>query len=285
MRQKFVIVFAVLALLGVLFHQKNPLTRAAQSYSQEVALVAGGTYVSLRSVNALLSTAQDIQLGADALVASANVQPLKVLEPIDDIIERVAQAVFILMVSAGVMGVGFGPISVLGCVFLGVSAILLSLRNATQETQKFAMHLGVYGVLCALVLPVTFVCSMVLGEVLTHEAWAYHGQVLDSVIAQDPAKAVVSSSEDSGWFGGLSEAKDQMAQYYEAAQVIALRADELVLSLIALGSIYIFKMMVLPGIVLLGAVVLMRNFPVQELALYLTRKQAQDADKHEQEQA
>lgn len=272
MRKKFIIIFAVLALLGVIFHQKNPLTQAAQSYSQEVALVAGGTYVSLRSINALLSTAQEIQVGAGAVVASASVQPLKALEPIDDIVERVAQAVFVLMVSAGVMAVGFGPISVLGCVLLTFAVLLLGLRSASEDTHRFAMQLGIYGLFCALILPVTFVLAMVLGEVMTSEAWAFHTQVLDSVIGQYQVETVVPSEDDGGWFGGLSGTTDQMLQYYDAAKMIALRSDELVSSLISLVSIYMFKMLVLPGIVLLGSVVLVRSFPISGLALHLARK-------------
>lgn len=283
MRQKFVIVFAVLALLGVLFHQKNPLTRAAQSYSQEVALVASGTLISLRAFNGLLSTAEQIEFEGGAVLASASVQPLKMLEPIDDAVERVASAIFVLVITARMMAVGFAPVSLLGCVLLLASALLLCMRG-NVGTERFALKLGTYGVFCTLILPVTFIIAMMLGDAMLNDAWSKHNQIVESAATQYSATPVEKVGENSGFLSSLGNAKDQMAHYYEAAKGVAQRAGALIDSLITLVSLYIFKMLVLPGIMLLGFVALLRNFPAHELALYLTRKHDQDAGDQKQEQ-
>ena len=100
---------AVLALVGMLAYSANPLTQRAQAFAEQTATASAATYLSLRVVNAFLSTAQEIELGG-TLVVSGTTQPLKWLEPVDDTIERIAGVVFGVMVATGVLAVALGPV-------------------------------------------------------------------------------------------------------------------------------------------------------------------------------
>ena len=84
--------FCVLALTAALLRD-NPVVSAAQGYAADVATTAAASYVTLRTLNAFLSTAQEIEVGL-SFIASGSARPLKVLEPIDDTVERIAGLVF-----------------------------------------------------------------------------------------------------------------------------------------------------------------------------------------------
>ena len=62
----------------------DPLTHSAQGYAADIATKAAATYVVLRTLNAVLSTAQEVEVGV-SFIASGSAQPLKVLEPLDEV--------------------------------------------------------------------------------------------------------------------------------------------------------------------------------------------------------
>lgn len=116
------IVAAGLLLVAALLPQ-TPLSKSAARYAGGVATASAGTYVTLRTLNAFLSTAQEIEVGG-AFVVSGTAQPLKVLEPIDDTVERIASVVFALMVVSGVLSVAMGPVSAVGLAMMAGALVL-----------------------------------------------------------------------------------------------------------------------------------------------------------------
>lgn len=90
--RKLLIALAVIALLVItVFPRANPLTSAAVAQARAVATASAGTYVGLRTLNALLSSAQEVEVGG-SLIVQGTVKPLKALEPVDDTVERIAAA-------------------------------------------------------------------------------------------------------------------------------------------------------------------------------------------------
>ena len=93
----------------------NPVVPPAEFAAAEIAAATAGVYVSLRVINAALSAAQEVEVGA-SVGAQVGVQPLKVLEPVDDTVERVADVVFAVAAGAALVNVGLSPVAGLGLV-------------------------------------------------------------------------------------------------------------------------------------------------------------------------
>ena len=104
----------------------NPVTRLASAEARQTAAATLVVYAGLRTLNAFLSTAQEVEVGG-SLVVSGSVQPLKSLEPIDDTVERVSAVVLAISVFAGVAGLGFAPLAVVGFALALVGAPLFAL--------------------------------------------------------------------------------------------------------------------------------------------------------------
>lgn len=123
-------VFALLAALSLLMAvTQNPLVRQSENSVGKVVASALVVYASLRVINAALSAAQEININASAVVAGANLQPFKVLEPVDDMVERVADIIFAAAVGAMVATVGLEPVATLGALLLAAGLFVSALAT------------------------------------------------------------------------------------------------------------------------------------------------------------
>lgn len=263
MSMRFVVLIALVfgACLGAFFYEKSPVTVSAQHYATTVAAASGGTYVLLRSLNAFLSTAQEVEVGG-SLVVSGTAQPFKVLEPIDDTIERMAELVFFLMVASGVISVALGPASAMGFAMLGLAAAILLVQRflgSGQTARALSRRMMWYGGFLALAAPLAFVLSAVFADRMTDAVWSKHSAIVADITQQVTPVTEVSEGE-GGWFQGAQSVWDRVDRYAEVAANITARADELIASLIAILAVYVFKMLVLPGLVLGAFFVIARFF-------------------------
>ena len=62
MKRYAMVALIVVAAIAMVFRD-NPLNAAAQRYAQSVATTSAATYVTLRTLNAFLSTAQEVEVG------------------------------------------------------------------------------------------------------------------------------------------------------------------------------------------------------------------------------
>jgi hypothetical protein len=234
---------AVLALAVAMLWRENPATQGAQAYAGEVAAASAGVYVTLRTLNAVLSSAQEVEVGA-GLIVEGSAQPLKVLEPVDDTVERIAGTVFGVMVVTGVLAVALGPVWAVGW---GMVAAALALRALTGGAGGVGRRLLSYGGFLALALPLAFVLSALVADRLTEEVWARHSAVVAEITGGIEVEAPRASAEDGFW----EEMRGQfgrIADYTALAGRIYERGDELIGSFIAILSVFVFKIFVLPAL-------------------------------------
>ncbi|MFD1343625.1 hypothetical protein [Litorisediminicola beolgyonensis] len=153
--QLLALLFAGFAALSLVFG--NPVATLAGQSAARVAASAGAVYVSLRSINAALSVAQEVDVGGSMFV-SAEVQPLKVLEPVDDTVEQVAATIFAVSVAAMALSVAFGPVAGIGAGLLVLAGGLwvLSRRATGGQGARGLARLAVAGGVLAFGLPVLF---------------------------------------------------------------------------------------------------------------------------------
>ncbi len=238
----------VVAVVAMLFRD-NPLNAQAQRYAHGIATTAAATYVTLRTLNAFLSTAQELEVGV-AFIAQGTAQPLKVLEPIDDTVERIAGLIFGVMVATGVLAVSLGPVSSIGWALFAL-ALVLALVRRNGKTMNF---LAVYGLFFGLGLPLALVLSSGLSTLLTEGTYQ-----ANLAIVQDITQAVDSTDVLEDNAPGLSE-------YRALAASVWSRADELISSLIAILSVYVFRIFVMPLLLVGGLFLLISRLAADPLS-------------------
>lgn len=252
------------ALLLAVFWAWNPINVAAEKQAQRLALGAAGVYVSLRTLNAVLSTAQEVEVQA-AFVVGGSAQPLKTLEPIDDTVERIADVVFWIMLAAAAMAVAAGPVAAIGAGLTAV-AIAVHMWRPTSATYR----LMIYGAALGVALPLILVVAEPLGRVLTHGTYAENTArieaVTDALPSPDQAFEAPMDREtgEDGFFSGLSrgiasvkdgasDAVGAVDRYRKIATQIFANADILLQAYLSLLAVLIFRVVMVP-VILAGLV-------------------------------
>ncbi len=245
----------------------NPALPPAVDAAEDVAVVTAGVYVSLRAINAALSAAQEVEVGA-SIGAQASLQPLKVLEPVDDTVERVADVVFAVAAGAALATVGLQPVAAIGLIVLGVGLVGYGLgRGSTARASLRAVRLGAA---LGLVLPLVFAGGVWLGEVATQAQWDAAMAELDAVAGE--ARVLIGAGEGdlidaaeggegmlSGFISAITGARDSVQGYVDAAAVFTREADTLFSATLTIIGIFVLRVLVLPVLLLWSVMVLVRR--------------------------
>jgi hypothetical protein len=254
--------------------QINPAVRWAESSVQQIAASMTGVYVSLRVINAALSAAQEIEVGA-SVGAQATVQPLKVLEPVDDTVERVADVVFAVAVGAAVATVGLNPVAVLGAFVLWGGLLVMAAElvwpNLPGGIAGLARRAVRLGGAVALVLPLVIVLGLDLGDRMTATPQQAAYAVLNGVaeeaqvlIGQDTPDPDQITEETGGRFFGrffdsVSSAGETLQAYTQAAGVFRSEATALFEATLILIGVFVLQSIVLPILLFWGLIALLRR--------------------------
>lgn len=240
------------AMLAVL-HAQNPVSNAAARYATTVSTASAATYVTLRGLNAVLSTAQEIEMGV-GLGVSGSAQPFKMLEPVDDTIERIADAVFALMIFAGVLAVAMGPVGAVGFAMMAVAFALWWLLPGRVLGRRLAS----YGAFLALALPLSFLLSSSIATQMTQTVWDRNAAVIERITATIDAPEAAEGAADAGWIERMRSGLTEMDSYRELASTIYDQADELIASYVAILAVFVFRIFLLPVLLAGGFLVFAR---------------------------
>ncbi|MCG7494366.1 hypothetical protein [Thalassobius sp. Cn5-15] len=257
----------------------NPLITSAEHRVQEVATATVAVYISLRAINAALSTAQEIEVGASA-VGQASLQPLKVLEPVDDTVERVANVLFFVAAAAALATVGLGPVTSLGLILLGLG-LMLRLFPALPDQLRVLGNTAVrFGLIIGVALPLVFSFGSTLGTWATEAQLTTAQGEIDRVAQQANlllgndtdrlSPTVAADDEDDGWFSAISSTWNNAAdgvrevfqrsrQYLDAASVFISAADTILNASLTVIGVFALRMVVLPLLLLWAAWALLRS--------------------------
>ncbi|RME18323.1 MAG: hypothetical protein D6801_01615 [Alphaproteobacteria bacterium] len=237
----------------------SPALAAARAQAAAVSVASSATYVSLRAINAALSFAQEIEVGA-SVVASGNVQPFKWLEPVDDTVERVSSVVFAIAVLTGLLSLSLGPVTAVGFAALALFLAGQALRTARPGAVPPALARVLdeslrLGLALAILLPIALIAGEAMGDWLTAAPVAAAEARVDEIVGQ--AKALIgqpgASGEAPGW-------RETAAAYFASAGLFWERADALLADTATLVGSYILRLLLLPGLLLLVLWRLVRAF-------------------------
>ncbi|MDV7145191.1 hypothetical protein R3X27_21115 [Tropicimonas sp. TH_r6] len=269
-----VLLLAAMACLVLALVQAEPVSGPAERTAERAAAAGLGVYVALRSVNAALSVAQEVELGG-SFGFSANAQPLKVLEPIDDTVERVAGAVFSVALLAGVLAIGVGPVSSLGFLLLAAGLAIQAMRGPLERGAgavarplcRAGSLSNMTGLLLAVLLPLSLALGGTLGTVVTQQKWDSAMAQVSAVEAQSKqllgVQEETGGSEATGVLGQVRGAIEQAGDYGEAVGYYLAEADDLLKASLTLVAIFLLRTLILPLTLVAVMVALLRQMARQ----------------------
>ena len=160
----------------------NPINRAAERAADDLVASTTTTYIVLRLINASLSLVEAAHVQGTLAVVSAGVSPLKFVEPVDDTVERMATALFMVAAFSVLLSIAFNPVAAVGwavlLAYFGLRAWTESRQRARSEQalpevggSRLPSYLLRTGISLSLVLPLAFVISVHLADLLTNSAW------------------------------------------------------------------------------------------------------------------
>ncbi len=194
----------ILLILLVLGKYYTPLENFVASYIEiaesEANSVAGSaliTFGAARLINAAISFAQEVSFSV-GFFGGADFSPFKVLEPIDDSIERFSGMLFYMLIAFKMMAIFFTPLIVIGDIALlvGLSgAIAKKLIIALQDIDwpKKLITFGIF----AYIFPLSFLLSMQLGNFVLEDPIQREFIVFSNVIDETELEEIDKESKNS----------------------------------------------------------------------------------------
>lgn len=264
----------------------SPVSSPAREAARDVAAASLGVYVALRSINAALSFAQEIEVGG-SIGVSANAQPLKFLEPVDDTVERVSSVVFWVALVAGAMVIGVEPVSRIGFLLLAAGLVIRWLRQpliarvgpAARPVCRAGEAFDATGLVLALLLPLSIALGSGLGDALTADEWEAARADLGEITSYassllggtgDALPDDVTEPDEGGvmrWLrdllettgDGFGSAAERTGKYLDAAGYFIDEADRLFGASMTILAIFLLRTLILPLALMLAMVVLARR--------------------------
>lgn len=248
-RRAALVAVLLAAVLALLLPRVNIVAQSTERYADDVAASALAVYVTLRALNAVLSTAQEVELSGQ-FVVGGSAQPLKALEPIDDTIERVAGAVFAVMLLSAILSISAVPVASVGALVAASGAVLALLARG-PALSRFGVMAALYGGLLAVVLPFIITVGGLGGDLLTRAAWEENAQIVAEITQPygDPAFETAPGAAQgmlSRLWSGAGDAVDTVRFYQGIAAKVWVEADTLIASYIKLLAIFAFKIVLMP---------------------------------------
>lgn len=187
------IVFVIGIIIGLLgFTNNGPFIKGAEDYTQEIAKSSAAAYLSLRLINAAISFAEEVEVGGSVIAVNGSAHPFKVLEPIDDAVERLSTAIFLVGAISGVLTVVLPILGGVALVLIGVSlTVLASLELSNLKFLGRSLILNFfYGIArlggLGFVLVIAFSVSSWFADRVSDRAWGKYQLTLTKVSEQMP---------------------------------------------------------------------------------------------------
>lgn len=230
----------------------NPINNSAERSASTLIASTTVTYIALRSINSVLSAAQEAKLEGTLAVIAGEIAPLKALEPIDDTVERMSTGIFLVAAFSALLSIAFNPLAGFGwallvCYFgiriwvdLGKDSTFWEDMRAAGLDHFFRFLIQT-GVGLGLVLPISFIASVHFGDYLTESAWQNSQTIFndiattiedispgDKVTALEPTPPGTSGTDAEDSIPSASDASSQFGLFSGIANVFAEGRDSIV---------------------------------------------------------
>lgn len=247
------------------------LTAPALRYNEEVFRSAVAVFAILRSINAGLSVAKETEVGFE-FFGSLTAQPGMVLDPIDETVARVADVIFLLMVSSGVLKFAFAPVAQIGALAgcLGFALIQATrMGYCHQALGRAGRTLAAGGLVFALALPLGYSIGGQLAAWWTNAPLelaqeSLQGSADDIEAAVEAAASGEQGEAPQGGFvdsllAPLEATGNKMRDSMPDMSSVQERGSEILENSVQIIAIYALRLIVLPLLMMWGMAVLVRR--------------------------
>lgn len=151
------------------------------------------------------------------------------------------------MVVIGLIAESMAP---LGAVGVGMIALALLFRRADRAlgrrstNRALSWRLVWYGGFLAVIVPAAFVLSSLIADHLTQQVWTQNEAVIQEITAP------IADEGEQEFENRLWAAMEDLSDDQALASNVYHRADALIGSYIAILAVFLFKLLLLPAVVL-----------------------------------
>jgi hypothetical protein len=244
-----------------------PFVRAARLQAEDVATTAVIAYGALRAINAAISVAKETEFSVP-VVGAVGAKPGMALDPVDETVARVSDAVFVILALTATLTLAFSPIAKLGALLAAASLAALWLALHVPPLRPLAgaaERLAAFGLLFALVLPAAFAGGGWIGKLATDPQLAAARAELEEASGQGVGQGMggvdAADAEDLPWWRFRSgaeappaqdDAEGWLGEYRE-------RAETILQSSVTIIGVYVLRLLVFPAILLGGLLIVVRQ--------------------------
>lgn len=217
----------------------------ADQYFTESIQAAGIAYAGTRGVNAVVSVVKESQLEVAPAGVGVSIAAGQILDPIDDMTERLSSVLVAAIGSLGVQKLGYEIGKALSfkiiALLLLLAIPLIWLRNqVSQSLLQLAVKLALILLLLRFMLPTSALLSDGLYSHWLAPEIESSMQKLSVVSDNVGEIRTITPEEDQGFFSGMtSGATDKVTKTREALQKLTDNAENIISSLLSLMTAYL----------------------------------------------
>ncbi len=224
------------------------LDRQAETYFEDAIIKAGTSYAACRMINAGVSVLKESEVGIEPMGVGVNVAVGQVLDPIDDMTERLSDVLVTAVVSLGVQKILHTLTISLVPTLLGICLITWFICNClkskrAKKLQKLALRLSVLLIVARLCLPVSAIVSHVVYQ-STFE------QQINQSVGELPLQqgelenfTTVEFPESDGFFdkfsSGMDVVADKASEFKAILSSLYEKSGDIIVNLVRLTFLYV----------------------------------------------
>ncbi|PJA31715.1 MAG: hypothetical protein CO187_07890, partial [Zetaproteobacteria bacterium CG_4_9_14_3_um_filter_53_7] len=276
---------AVIALVSALFFAasfvKIPLTdNLADNYFSESIQAASIAYATARGVNAVVSVVKESHLELAPAGVGISIAAGQVLDPIDDMTERLSSVLITAIASLGIQKIGFEVSEAISFKAIAI-ILLLTLPLIWLNSPAMTPLLQLAIKLCLILLLLRFMlpASAVISNAL-YSNWLQPGiedsmQKLSVISSGYSDMSTMQPEQEQGFFSSMTAgAADKVAKTREAFVKMVDNAENIISSLLNLMTayltIFVVQVLLLPLSMLWLLAALLKSKTLDEFTTALT---------------
>jgi len=267
---------------AVSFVKLPGLDQQADSYFSQAITAAALTYATTRAVNAVVSVVKESHLEMAPAGVGVSIAAGQILDPIDDMTERLSTMLVTAIASIGIQKVGYEigiAISFKAIAIIILFCIpLLWLRNINiVPALQLAIRLSLILLLLRFMLPTA---ALISDSIYNH--WLKPGVEISlkklSVVSENYSELrYIHPEQDKGFFASLTEgASKRVEQTRKAFSNMVDNAENIIASLLTLMTayltIFIVEVLLLPLSMLWLLVALFKGKPMDQFSGLIVNK-------------
>lgn len=271
-----------LALYAASFAKLPVVDEQAESYFSESIQSATLAYATIRGVNAVVSVLKESRLELSPAGVGVSLAAGQILDPIDDMTERLSSVVVTAIVSIGIQKIGFeiGKAAsfqmIAIALLLFVPAIWLNIRGYAQIL-KWILKGCLLLLMLRFMLPLSAMLSDAMYENVLRPNIETAVENLSVVSSGHEALSNFEQNGDEGFFSSMSgTAADKIKATRQAFIKMVDNAENIITSLVSLTTAYtamfVTQILILPLLMLWILLAVVRSQSIETLAAQLINR-------------